>query len=40
MKKCVRAVGKIAIRYEKSVEKCMGIVAKAVKEVKDAGDHA
>lgn len=40
VKKCIRAVGKIAIRYEKSVEKCMGILAKAVKEVKDAASHA
>lgn len=40
VKKCIRAVGKIAIRYEKSVEKCMGILAKAIKEVRDAADHA
>lgn len=40
VKKCIRAVGKIAIRYEKSVEKCMGILAKSVKEVRDAADHA
>lgn len=40
MKKCIRAVGKITIRYEKSVEKCMGIIAKVVKEAKDAADHA
>ncbi len=40
VKKCIRAVGKIAIRYEKSVEKCMGILAKSVKEVRDAASHA
>lgn len=40
VKKCIRAVGKIAIRYEKSVEKCMSILAKSVKEVRDAADHA
>lgn len=31
VKKCIKAVGKIAIRYEKSVEKCMGIISKQVK---------
>ena len=31
VKKCVKAVGKIAIRYEKSVDKCMGILATKVK---------
>ncbi len=40
MKRCVRALGKIAIRYEKSVEKCMGILSRAVKEAKDAVGHA
>ena len=40
VKKCIRAVGKITIRYEKSVEKCMGILAKVVKEAKDAAEHA
>ena len=40
MKKCIRAVGKIAIRYEKSVEKCMAILSRAVKEAKDAVEHA
>jgi vesicle coat complex subunit len=36
VKRCIRAVGKIAIRYEKSVEKCMGILSKVIKEAKDA----
>ena len=40
VKKCIRAVGKIAIRYEKSVEKCMGILSKAIKDAKDAAEHA
>lgn len=40
VKRCIRAVGKIAIRYEKSVEKCMYILAKSVKEAKDVADHA
>ena len=40
VKKCIRAVGKIAIRYEKSVEKCMGILSKAVKDARDAAEHA
>lgn len=40
VKKCIRAVGKIAIRYEKSVEKCMGIVSKKVKEIRTAAEHA
>jgi vesicle coat complex subunit len=39
VKKCVKALGKIAIRFEKSVEKCMAILAKSVKEVRDASDH-
>ena len=33
-------MGKIAIRYEKSVEKCMAILSKAIKDVKDAASHA
>ena len=40
VKKCIKAVGKIAIRYEKSVEKCMGIVSKKVKEIRTAAQHA
>lgn len=40
VKKCIRAVGKIAIRYEKSVEKCMGIISKKVKEIRTAAEHA
>ncbi len=40
VKKCIRAVGKIAIRYEKSVEKCMGIISKQVKEIRTAAQHA
>lgn len=31
VKKCIRAVGKITIRYEKSVEKCMSILSKVIK---------
>ena len=40
VKKCIRAVGKIAIRYEKSVEKCMSILSKAIKDVRDVASHA
>lgn len=40
VKKCIRAVGKIAIRYEKSVEKCMGIVSRKIKEIRSAAQHA
>lgn len=39
VKKCVKALGRIAIRFEKSVEKCMTILAKSIKEVRDAADH-
>ena len=34
--KCIRAVGRIAIRYEKSVDKCLGILSKATKEARNA----
>ena len=40
VKKCIQAVGKIAIRYEKSVDKCLGILAKKIKETKDVATHA
>ena len=40
VKKCVKAVGKIAIRYEKSVDKCMGILATKVKETRSMAQHA
>ena len=36
MNKCIRAVGRIAIRYEKSVDKCLGILSKATKEARNA----
>ena len=39
MKKCIRALGKIAIKFEKSVEKCMAILAKSVKQAKENPDH-
>lgn len=40
MKKCISAVGKIAIRYEKSVEKCMSILAWQIKETRHVAAHA
>lgn len=40
VKKCISAVGKIAIRYEKSVDKCMSILANQVKEVRPVAEHA
>ena len=38
--RCLRALGKIAIRYEKSIEKCLGIISKQLAELKDVADHA
>ena len=40
VKKCIHAVGKIAIRYEKSVEKCMSILAWQIKETRPMAAHA
>ncbi len=40
MKKCISAVGKIAIRYEKSAEKCMSILAWQIKETRQIAAHA
>lgn len=40
VKKCIRAVSKIAIRYEKSVEKCMSILAWQIKETRHVAAHA
>lgn len=40
VKKCISAVGKIAIRYEKSVDKCMSILANQVKETRSVAEHA
>lgn len=40
VKKCIHAVGKVAIRYEKSVEKCMSILAWQVKETRHVAEHA
>jgi vesicle coat complex subunit len=39
VKKCIGALGKIAVRYEKSVDKCLGILAWQVKEVRSAVEH-
>lgn len=40
VKRCIKAIGKIAIRYEKSVEKCMGILSKMIKDTRDIAIHA
>lgn len=40
VKKCIRAVGKIAHRYEKSVDKCLLILSKVLKNVKGVASHA
>jgi vesicle coat complex subunit len=40
VKKCIRAVSKIAIRYERSIEKCMSILAWQIKETRHVADHA
>lgn len=40
VKKCISAVGKIAIRYEKSAEKCMSILAWQIKETRQIAAHA
>ena len=38
--RCLKALGNIAIRYEKSIEKCLGIIAKQLSELKDVAGHA
>ena len=40
MTRCLKALGKIAIRYEKSIEKCLSIVAKQLAELKGNEEHA
>ena len=40
VKRVIKAVGKIAIRYEKSVEKCMAILSKTIRETKNHAEHA
>ena len=40
VKRCIKAIGKIAIRYEKSVEKCMAILSKMIKDTRDIASHA
>jgi vesicle coat complex subunit len=40
VKKCIGALGKIAIRYDKSVDKCMSILAWQIKETRQVAEHA
>lgn len=40
IRKAIKAVGKIAVRFEKSVDKCLEILAKQIQEVQDNPSHA
>ena len=40
VKKCISSVGKIAIRYDRSVEKCMSILSWQIKETRHVAAHA
>ena len=40
VRRSLRAISKIALRFEKSIEKCLEILAKQVKEVREVAEHA
>lgn len=40
VRRSMRAISKIAIRFEKSIDKCLEILAKQVKEVRQVAEHA
>lgn len=40
VRRSMRAISKIAIRFEKSIDKCLEILAKQIKEVREVAEHA